>query len=57
MTYILLNQEQEARSSAAKCLALAPFVSVNFVLQAWRYNNNAFLKLIVDAMRKAGFPE
>jgi hypothetical protein len=52
VTYILLNQEQETRSSAAKCLELAPFVSVNFVLKAWRYNKNTFLELIVDAMRK-----
>ena len=55
--YILLDREEEARASAAKALELAPFISVSGVLKTSRYKNQAHLKLIVDAMRKAGFPE
>ncbi len=57
VTYALLAREEEARASAAKCLELAPFVSVKFALKTSRYKNKAHLELIVDAMRKAGFPE
>ena len=57
MIYILLDQENEARASAAKALELAPFISVSGVSKTSRYKNQAHLKLIVDAMRKAGFPE
>ena len=57
VTYALLDRKDEARASAAKCLDLAPFVSVKFVLKTSRWKNEADLKLIVDAMRKAGFPE
>ena len=57
VTYILLDREEEARASTAKCLELAPFVSVSWVSKVYRGKNQAHLKLIVDAMRKAGFPE
>jgi tetratricopeptide (TPR) repeat protein len=57
VTYILLNREEEARTSAAKALELAPFISVAWISKVSREKNQAYLKLIVDAMRKAGFPE
>jgi adenylate cyclase len=57
VTYILLDREEEARASAAKALELAPFISVSGHIRTSRYKNEADLKLIVDAMRKAGFPE
>ena len=57
VTYILLDREEEARASAAKALELAPFISVGMVSKSSRYKNQADLKRIVEAMRKAGFPE
>jgi len=57
VTYILLDREEEARASAVKCLELASFVSVSGFKKTSRYKNQADLKLITDAMRKAGFPE
>jgi adenylate cyclase len=57
VTYILLGREEEARASAAKCLELAPYVSVDFIKKTSRYKNKTHLDLICDAFRKAGFPE
>ena len=57
VTYILLGWEEEARASAEKALELAPFISVSLVSKTAPYKNQADLKLILDAMRKAGFPE
>ena len=57
VTYILLNREEEARASAAKALELAPFISVAWISKVSREKNSDYLKVIVDAMRKAGFPE
>ena len=55
--YILLGREQEARASAEKALELFPNFSVTFVSKTSRYKNQAHTQLIIDAMRKAGFPE
>ena len=55
--YILLDREEEARASKAKALELAPFISVGMVSKTSRYKNQADLKLVLDAMRKAEFPE
>jgi len=57
VTYALLDREDEARASVAKCLELAPFVSVGLVSKISPYKNQAYVKVFVDAMRKAGFPE
>jgi adenylate cyclase len=57
VTYALLDRKDEARASAAKCLELAPFVSVKFVSKTSRWKNQADLERIINAMRKAGFPE
>jgi cell division septation protein DedD len=55
--YSLLDRQEEARASAEKCLELAPFVSIGWITKISLFKNEAHLKLIVDAMRKAGFPE
>ena len=57
VTYILLDREEEARASAAKALELFPRFSVTFVSKNSRYKNQTDIKLIVDALREAGFPE
>jgi adenylate cyclase len=57
INYILLNREEEARASAAKTLELRPNLSVAFFLKYTKFKNQAFNKLVADAMRKAGFPE
>jgi adenylate cyclase len=57
LTYISLDREKEARASAAKALELMPHISVAFVSKIWRYKTQAGLKLMIDAMRKAGFPD
>ena len=57
IVYVLLGREEEARESAAKALELNPNTSVAMVSKTWRYKDQADLKLTLDAMRKAGFPE
>jgi adenylate cyclase len=57
INYILLNREEEARASAAKTLELRPNLSVAFFLKYTKFKNQAFNKLVADAMRKARFPE
>ncbi len=57
INYILLDQEEEARASAAKALELRPNLSVAFFCKYTKFKNQAFIKLVADAMRKAGFPE
>ena len=57
VNYILLGREEKAHASAEKALELAPFLSVSLFAKALPYKNQADTKLIVDAMRKAGFPE
>jgi adenylate cyclase len=56
--YALLDREEEARASAKKALELYP----NFTISEYSnslslHKDQAFKKLAVDAMRKAGFPE
>jgi adenylate cyclase len=57
VNYILLGREEEARASAEKALELAPFLSVSLRAKTAPYKNQADLELMLDAMRKAGFPE
>jgi len=52
--YSLLNREEEARSAAAKVLEINPKFSVEASSKRWPYKNKADLKLVVDALRKAG---
>jgi adenylate cyclase len=57
VSYSLAGREDEARASAAKALELNPKLSVNFASKMLNYKNEAYKKLILDAMRKAGIPE
>jgi tetratricopeptide (TPR) repeat protein len=57
VTYILLGREEEARESAAKSLELAPYASVSFIAQVDTVKDKTYLNKMLDAMRKAGFPE
>ena len=56
VNYILLGREEEAHASAEKTLELVPNASLSFFAKK-PYKNQADLELILDAMRKAGFPE
>jgi adenylate cyclase len=57
ITYALLDREEEARASAAKALELNPILSVSWYSKISKHKDQAFTKHVVDAMRKAGFPE
>jgi TolB-like protein/Flp pilus assembly protein TadD len=58
IAYIVLGRDEEARASAAKCMELAPYASVGmFSGPSNCKEDEAFQNLVVDAMRKAGFPE
>jgi len=57
MNYTLAGREDEARASVAKALELDPTISVNRISKMAKFKNEAYTKLILDAMRKAGFPE
>ena len=57
VNYTLAGREDEARASVAKTLELGPTISVNRMSKMAKYKNEAYKKLILDAMRKAGFPE
>jgi len=57
ITYALLDREEEARASAAKALELNPNFSVSWYSKISKHKDQAFAKHVVDAMRKAGFPE
>jgi len=57
ITYALLGREDEARASAAKTMELIPQISGKFVSKTWGYKCQDNLQLVLDAMRKAGFPE
>jgi TolB-like protein/class 3 adenylate cyclase len=56
-TYILLDRPEEARASAAKVMELAPGATVSQITKILPYKNKAHIALLIDAARKAGFPE
>ena len=57
ITYILLGRDEEARASAAKCMELAPYITVSMASKTSALKDKAYLNKMLDAMRKAGFPE
>jgi adenylate cyclase len=57
VNYVLLDRLQEARASAAKCMELAPRVSVSLISKVTTVKNKAYLNIALEAMRKAEFPE
>jgi hypothetical protein len=52
--YILLDREEEARAEAAKVLEIDPNFSVERKTKSGPYKNQADIKLLVDALNKAG---
>jgi TolB-like protein/Tfp pilus assembly protein PilF len=57
VAYGLLGREEEARASAEKVLELAPVISVSFTAKTVPFKNQTDLELLLNGMRKAGFPE
>ena len=55
--YALLDRQEEAEAAVKKTLEIDPSFSVKRSLKMAPFKNQADLKLVVDAMRKAGFPE
>jgi hypothetical protein len=53
---VLLNRQEEAGAAANKVLELFPNFSVERIAKMLPFKNQAFHKLFVDAMRKAGLP-
>jgi adenylate cyclase len=54
--YALLERQEDADAAVKKVLEMAPSYSLENV-KAYPYKNQADLKLLIDALRKAGFPE
>ncbi|MBT8350949.1 MAG: tetratricopeptide repeat protein, partial [Deltaproteobacteria bacterium] len=57
MIYALLDRQEEAEAAVKKALEIFPSFSVKVFEKILPFKNQADLKLITDAMRKAGFPE
>jgi Flp pilus assembly protein TadD len=57
VNYIYLDRNEEARAAAAKALELNPRMSVSFISKISKFKNQAHTQYLIDAMRKAGFPE
>jgi len=55
--YALLERHEEAGAAVKKVLEIIPSYSLESAKVQFPFKNQADLKLIVDAMRKAGFPE
>jgi len=55
--YALLDRQEEAEATAKKVLEIDPKFSVGHASKTWPYKNKADLKLLVDALRKAGLPD
>ncbi len=59
MTYSLLGQPEKASAEAAESLRINPgrTIAQHIKLAPYRDSNPALIKVEVDAMRAAGFPE
>ncbi|RLA39728.1 MAG: hypothetical protein DRR06_18670, partial [Gammaproteobacteria bacterium] len=57
VNYIYLDRNEEARASAEKALELFPNLSVSLISKISKYKSQAHTQYLLDAMRKAGFPE
>jgi adenylate cyclase len=55
--YALLDRQEEAGSAVKKVLEMRPGYSLKSAKVSSPFKNQADLKLIIDALRKAGFPE
>ena len=52
--YALLDRQEEASAAVKKVLEVDPNFSVERASKAYPYKNQADLKLVIDALRKAG---
>ncbi len=57
IVYGLLDRKEEAQTSAKNTLELYPNWSVSFIKKIWPYKAKDNLPKVLDALRKAGFPE
>jgi tetratricopeptide (TPR) repeat protein len=57
VTYFQLDRGEEARASAAKTLELNPNFTVTAVSKTLKYKNQDDIQVLLNAMRKTGFPE
>ena len=57
IAYAQLDRVEEARASAEKALEINPNAKVSGLRHAWPYKTQNGMKVTMDAMRKAGFPE
>ena len=57
IVYALLDQQEKAQASAKKALALDPKRSISRTKKTWPFKTKNNLPKVIDAMRKAGFPE
>ncbi len=55
--YALLDRQEEAEASVKKALMIMPNMTVELFSKLAPFKNQADLELMLDAMRKAGFPE
>lgn len=57
LTYINLDRNEEASASVTKALELWPGLTVSLISKISKFKNQAHTQYLIDAMRKAGFPE
>ena len=57
LIYALLDRQEEAEASVKKALEMMPILSVGLMSKISPFKNQTDLKLFIDALRKAGFPE
>ena len=55
--YVFLNRQEEAEAAVRKVLETHPNYSTGRAQNLWPYKNPADLKILVDALRKAGLPD
>jgi adenylate cyclase len=55
--YTMLDRQKEARDAVGKVLEIDPKFCVERASKAFPYKNQADLKVVLDALRKAGLPE
>ena len=52
-----LDRQEEAEAAAIKAMEMNPNISVSLISKSSRFKNQEPTQYIIDAMRKAGFPE
>lgn len=57
IVYVLLDQQEKSQASAKKALALDQKKSISRTKKTWPFKTKNNLPKVIDAMRKAGFPE